>query len=131
MKSKKLKITTAGVAIISAILFSWAAYEGEGYIWLIGPIILAAIIIIGLYLTRDKEWRYDERNATIDEKSGFWACIVFLFLAFISSLTLIILGREQPDLSPIGWTLAISGFAITVFSFLVRLYLSRKMGGKE
>ena len=131
MKSKRLKITTASIAIITALIVSWATYNREGYIWLIGPGFVAVITIVVLFLFRGKEWRYDERDATIDEKSMAIAWIIFMFLAGIIGITLIIIGRETPSFLPIGWTLLGSTTAIALFFVIAKFYLNRKMGGKE
>jgi uncharacterized membrane protein len=116
--------------IIMVLLMGWAAFSGNA--WLPAPVLIVGSVIIGLSRTRVKELWGDEREYNITEKAGIFACLIYMFLAGPSGLTLIVLDHDTPGLSfAIGFTLLGSACALALFFFVAKLYLSRKMDGKE
>ena len=111
------------------VLNGWAAASENA--WLPAPVIIVGSIIIGISRTRVKELWGDEREYDITEKAGIFAWLIYLFIAAPSGITLMVLGRDTPVMLAIGWTLLGSACVLALLFFIFKLYLNRKMSGKE
>lgn len=130
MTYKKYRLIWISATIIMALLVGWAA--ASGYYWVQVPILIVYIVTVFPLRKRVKEVWYDERNAIIDLRAHSIASLIFVLLSISSGVILLYLSlNAYPDLRPIGLTLVGAGTALGIFYQLARLYISRKMGGKE
>jgi uncharacterized membrane protein len=130
MTYKKYRLIWVSATIIMALLVGWSV--ASGYYWIQVPVLIVYIVTVFPLRKRVKEVWYDERNSIIDLRAQSIASLIFVFLSIGSGATLLYLSlNAYPDLLPIGLTLTGSGCVLALFFNLAKLYISRKMGGKE
>ncbi len=130
MSYKTFKLLRLVFVVILGILVTWAAANGNA--WIPVPAVIAAIIILLLFRRGVKEVIVDERTYSVAYKASRFAFVVFCVGAVTIGTTLLALGKAgQPELKPVGFTLAYSICALVLIYSIAYSYYNRKLGGKE
>lgn len=130
MSFKSFKLLRLITGIILGIFVAWAA--ANGIAWIPIPAVIAVIIILLLFRRSVKEVTVDERTYSIAYKASRFTFVVFGVGAVTIGATLLALGQAgQPELKPVGFTLAYSICALILVYGIAYRYYNRKLGGKE